>query len=260
MKISVVTPSLNQGQFINDTIASVQDQNYPDFEHIIIDGGSTDNTIEILESYNHLKWISEKDNGQADAINKGFKMASGEIIAWLNSDDYYDANIFKTVVSYFELNPTCKFLYGDITYIDEYNKFLYKLTRDEMTYENLQIAPDVVRQPSCFWHKDVLQRVGFLNDKLNIVMDYEYFLRVGRKFKFHYIPYNLSFFRSYSTNKTRKLMKQQALELYMVMKNQKVEMNFAMYKFLLGRYIDSYSNKNIIRKILEPLRKRSKSA
>lgn len=102
LKISIVTPSYNQGQFIEQTIKSVLNQDYKNYEHIIIDGGSTDNTIDILKKYKHLIWISEKDAGQSNAINKGFSMAKGEIFAWLNSDDYYEENIFKSIATYFK--------------------------------------------------------------------------------------------------------------------------------------------------------------
>jgi len=88
VKISIITPTLNHAQYIEDTILSVKNQDYSDFEHIIIDGGSTDGTVDILKKYPHLIWISEKDSGQSNAINKGFKMASGDILAWINSDDY----------------------------------------------------------------------------------------------------------------------------------------------------------------------------
>ncbi len=101
LKFSIVTPSLNQGRFIRDTIESVLNQNYQNFEHIVIDGGSNDDTINILKEYAHLKWTSEKDNGPTDAINKGFKLATGDIFTWLNSDDYFEKNIFKDVVKEF---------------------------------------------------------------------------------------------------------------------------------------------------------------
>jgi len=98
--ISIVTPSLNQGRYIEQTIQSVLLQNYPNFEHIVIDGGSTDGTVEILKKYPHLKWISEKDSGQSEALNKGLKMATGDIIAWINSDDWYAEGAFNNVASF----------------------------------------------------------------------------------------------------------------------------------------------------------------
>jgi len=101
-KISVITVSYNQGRFIKDTIESVLGQNYPNFEHIVMDGGSTDETLDILKSYPHLIWKSEKDRGQTHALNKAFSIASGDIIAWLNSDDVYELNAFHTIAPYFK--------------------------------------------------------------------------------------------------------------------------------------------------------------
>src|SRR5437016_162728 len=103
--ISVVTPTFNQAPFIEQTIQSVLDQRPAAFEHIVIDGGSTDGTLEILAKYNHLKWISERDNGQSDALNKGFKKATGEIIGWINSDDWYEPGTFALVAKFFAENP-----------------------------------------------------------------------------------------------------------------------------------------------------------
>src|SRR5882762_2861563 len=97
MRISIITPSFNQGKFIEDAIQSVLIQNYPDIEHIVIDNCSTDNTMEVLKKYPHLKWISAKDRGQSDALNKGFDLATGEIIGWLNCDDFYLPGAFQTV-------------------------------------------------------------------------------------------------------------------------------------------------------------------
>ena len=123
-KITIVTPSYNQASFIEEALLSVQKQNYPSVEHIVIDGASTDGTVEILKRYGnlsgweHLRWISEPDQGQSDALNKGFRMATGEIIGWLNSDDRYRANCFSYVASAFGQTPDTDVLYGDCTWID----------------------------------------------------------------------------------------------------------------------------------------------
>jgi len=122
-KISIITPSFNQGKFIKKTIDSVLSQNYPDLEYVVIDGGSTDNTVKILKSYgNKIKWISEKDKGQADAINKGLKIINGEIIAFINSDDYYLPDTFKKIVDFFKQNITCNVVTGDYLIINENGK------------------------------------------------------------------------------------------------------------------------------------------
>ena len=112
-RFSVITPSLNQGKYIETTIKSVLDQKFDSYEHIVIDGGSDDSTIEILKSYPHLKWVSEHDSGQSIALNKGFKMASGEIIAWINSDDWYAPKAFECVDHYFANHRSSGVLMGD---------------------------------------------------------------------------------------------------------------------------------------------------
>ena len=105
MKISILTPSFNSAQYIERAIKSVMDQNYDDWEHIVVDGGSNDGTVEILKKYTHIKWISEPDRGQSDAMNKAFAMSRGDIIGYLNADDTYEPNIFKIIVEYFNNNP-----------------------------------------------------------------------------------------------------------------------------------------------------------
>lgn len=238
MKISIITPTLNQAQFIEDTIISVLTQNFNNFEHIIIDGGSTDGTVEILKNYEHLKWVSEKDTGQSNAINKGFRMASGDIIAWINSDDYYDKGIFSPVSDFFESHKDCHFLYGDITYIDEHRKFLTSLKGANLTLGNLVNCPDIVRQPSCFWRKDILYDIGFLNEKLHLVMDFDFFLRIGLKYKYYYIERNISNFRHYKTNKTNRLLKRQAVELFSVLLKHK-KLNISNCGLIFKRYFIS---------------------
>src|SRR5450759_2806690 len=120
MKISVITPSYNQGQFLEETILSVINQNYPNLEYFIIDGGSTDNSIEIIKKYEkHLTyWVSEKDNGQAHAINKGFKKATGDIVCWINSDDLLIQGAINTISNYFSRNPDVQFINGYTLRID----------------------------------------------------------------------------------------------------------------------------------------------
>lgn len=238
MKISIITPSLNQAQYIEDTILSIQNQSYRNFEHIIIDGGSIDGTIEILKKHPHLKWISEKDTGQSNAINKGFKMASGEIIAWLNSDDYYEKDIFIEIVKYFTENPDCFFLYGDITYVDMNKKYLYLISGDRITYENLVRNPDIVRQPSSFWRREIFDTIGYLNEDLHLVMDFDFILRIGKRYSFHYIKRNVSFFRSYQEGKTSKFQKKQLFEIYKIMKNYSRSFNILFVRFIFRRLFE----------------------
>lgn len=255
LKISIITPTLNQAQFIEETILSVLNQNYPDFEHIVIDGGSKDNTLDILKKYSHLKWVSEKDKGQSDAINKGFRMATGDIVAWINSDDYYAENTFNLINNYFSANPDCSILYGDITYISQSGSILYTLTGDDVSFEKLLDFPDNVRQPSTFWRKEVLEKVGYIKESLHLVMDLEFFLRIGKIYKFHYLPENLSFFRFYENNKTTVFLRKQVFEMHKVIKYYKGSLSFFNYKFLFGRYLDSLDKKNPVRLFFSIFRK-----
>ena len=249
MKFSIVTPSLNQSRFIEDTINSILNQDYPNFEHIIIDGGSTDGTIDILKKYPHLKWISEKDAGQSNAINKGFNMATGDIVAWINSDDYYETTIFKDVAIFFEKNSDCHFLYGDLTFIDINKNVLFKTNEGNISYKSLLINPDIVRQPSCFWRRKIFDEIGLLNENLHLVMDYDFFLRIAKKHDFHYLNKNFSYFRLYKDGKSSKYIYKQLFELIQVMAKSPAIYNKKSYLFFLKR-IYKIVNESIFKKEL----------
>jgi glycosyltransferase involved in cell wall biosynthesis len=179
-KISIITPSYNQGKFIEKNILSVIDQGYPNIEHIIIDGGSTDSTVGILKKYPHLLWVSEKDTGQSNAFNKGLKMATGEIIGWINSDDYLEKGALFEVADVFEDKKT-KWAIGNIV-------FDYRMTDSrvagktpETTYEKLLSGPDIVRQQGGLFRKDFLNSLGGLDESIHFAMDYDLWLRASKK-------------------------------------------------------------------------------
>lgn len=246
LRFSIVTPSFNQGRFLEKTILSVLDQNYSNFEHIIVDGGSTDNTIDILRNYPHLFWISEPDSGQSNAINKGFKMASGDIFAWINSDDYYEKNIFAKVANYFLENPNCDFLYGDITYVDQDRKSLFNIVGGNINFNNLLRNPDLIRQPSFFWRKEKHSEIGGVDESLDLVMDYDFFLKMSKQKAPHYINMNFSYYRVYDQTKTLSNLKNQAREILKVMVRHKNILSLSMIWFVLKRYLQSF---NIFRKL-----------
>jgi glycosyltransferase involved in cell wall biosynthesis len=188
--ISIVTPSLNQGAYIEENIKSVIDQKYPNFEHIIIDGGSTDGTIDILKKYKHLIWVSEKDGGQSEAINKGFKKARGEIIGWLNSDDCYEPNAFNTIVNELNRDDGKFFVFGDCNVIDEKGNRIGYCRGKLPDPDNLMKYWDrdyTIPQPSVFFYRDVLQNIGYLDEGLHYAMDYDYWLRISKHYQFHYV-------------------------------------------------------------------------
>jgi glycosyltransferase involved in cell wall biosynthesis len=203
--ISIITPSLNQGIYIEENIKSVLNQNYPNFEHIIIDGGSTDGTIDILEKYNHLIWVSEKDRGQSAAINKGFKRANGEIIGWLNSDDCYEPGAFFTAVR--ELNKTeGKYIvFGDCYLIDK-NEERIGYCKGRLPHPNNFIKywekDYTIPQPAVFFYKDILNKIGYLDENLHYVMDYDFWLRISKHYQFTYIKKPIAVMRAHGQAKS----------------------------------------------------------
>jgi GT2 family glycosyltransferase len=207
-KISVVTVSFNQGEFIRQNIESVLAQNYTNFEHIIVDGGSTDNTVDILKSYHHLKWTSEPDRGQTDALNKGFSKATGDIIAWLNSDDWYPPNIFHQVVAGLEDNSL---VIGMCAEANREGKQTEVFPNQERTWFDILkywIYYSIPAQPSIFFKREVLDEIvrhdgKYLDEDLEFGMDYEFWLRITRSYDLaNRIPTILSYARMYEENKT----------------------------------------------------------
>ena len=200
-KISIITPSFNQGQYIEQTIDSVLSQNYPNLEYIIIDGGSTDNTVEIIKKYEkYLKyWVSEPDKGQSHAINKGFKMATGDIIAWLNSDDYYLPEAFEFVAKKFEQNPNIDIIYGDVINFTDKKELYYKVKE----FESLDFLSRIsIHQPGVFWRRKLLDEVGLLDETLHYAMDYDLWMRLFFNYKSMKINKPFAKFRMHENSKT----------------------------------------------------------
>lgn len=200
--VSIVTPSYNQGKFIKETIDSVLSQDYPNIEYIVMDGGSTDETLSILKSYgNQIQWVSKKDEGQADAVNKGILAARGEIIGWLNSDDTYYPGAVSKAVEYFRTHPQKDMVYGEGHYIDKESKVTTRYLTEVYDYQ--QMAGNCfICQPAAFFTKDIVMRVGLLNKELQLCMDYELWMRIGKQGSIGYIPDYLATSRMYEENKT----------------------------------------------------------
>lgn len=184
---SIITPSFNSMPFIKENIESVKSQCYPNIEHIIIDGGSKDGTIELLKKYPHLIWVSEKDNGQSEAINKGFKMSKGEIIGWLNSDDYYNTGAVSLAANYLIENKNIDLIYSDIEVVNEKNQFIRLIKGEPFSIEKF-LKRNLIPQPSVFMKKRVIEELKGVNENLNYVMDRELWLRAALFFNLKYIP------------------------------------------------------------------------
>lgn len=205
-RISVVTPSLNQVKFIEQTIRSVIMQGYPNLEYIIIDGGSTDGSVEIIRKYeNHLAyWVSEPDRGQSHAINKGFSRATGEILCWLNSDDYYFPGTLFTAAETLRTGTGNYALVGDCVAIFEDGSPPFE---GRGRYENFKRLLQFwkgyhMHQPSIFWRREVFEQVGYLDESLVYTMDFDYWLRIAQRFNFVNINKPLSYANYHSEAKT----------------------------------------------------------
>lgn len=202
LKFSVVTASYNQGQFIEDNIKSILDQDYPNFEHIIMDGGSTDKTIDILKNYSHLRWKSEKDNGQTHAINKALKMVTGDIICWLNSDDMLCKGTFHFLNDYFKKNENHHAVIGNLIKVDKHGNYLETAKAQLVNYDGLLNKGQCVQQMSTFFRKSVFDKVGLLDESFNYSMDHEFWVRVASKYKFYIVDRDLAKFRKYGETKS----------------------------------------------------------
>ena len=205
--ISIVTPSYNQAQYLEETIRSILLQGYPNLEYIIIDGGSTDGSIDIIRRYEPwlAYWVSEPDQGQADAINKGWRRCRGEIVAWLNSDDTYEPDALRMVAQEMNSEKDHPVVYGDCNFIDETGRFLRTIHPPPLSLGSLiryWVPDSVPPQPAIFLSLRVIQDVGLLNTSLHYAMDYDLCVRAISHYRFHHIPRPLANYRYHSESKT----------------------------------------------------------
>jgi len=200
--ITIITPSLNQGKYIEETIKSVLDQDYDDVEYIVVDGGSNDGTIDVLKKYgSQLEWISEPDDGQADAINKGFRMAKGDIISWINSDDVLIPGALEKVAAFFRQNPQTDMIYGKSNFIDSAGKTVGTYPTEPFDYERLAVF-NFISQPSVFFKRDVFEKVGGLDARLQFSFDLDFWLKIGKTYPVEYLEEFLSCYRLHPESKT----------------------------------------------------------
>jgi len=262
-KISIITPSFNQGNFLEQTIDAVLSQNYPNLEYMVIDGGSIDNSVEIIKKYEkHLTyWVSEKDKGQSDAINKGLKRATGEIVNWINSDDWYNPNTLQKVAEYFD-DENIQVVSG--------RSDVWKLGKFKVCNPGVDVYPNFektvgwarIDQPETFFRMSAIQKMGFLNADLHYVMDREWWIRFLLHFgqeKVKKVEDVFVNFRLHEDSKTfnyQTKFDQEAMDVYYTIAKQNnleeakiFESNFQV-TFLDTLHYENIAQKDVLRKII----------
>lgn len=204
MLVSIVTPSYNQARYIEDTIRSVVSQDYPQIEYLIVDGGSTDGTVDLIKKYEDRLawWVSEQDRGQTDAINKGFARARGDVFAWINSDDTYEPGAVAAAVQYLEDHPEVGMVYGDCNFIDESGRVIGKFNAAQTNYRLLRRGYVHIPQQTMFFRAGLWSQVGPLDPSFYFAMDYDLWTRIAARMEIKYVPQIWANFRLHLSGKT----------------------------------------------------------
>ena len=204
MLISIVTPSYHQARYIEETIQSVLSQGYPQIEYIIVDGGSTDGTVNIIKKYEDQLawWLSDKDRGQTDAINKGFASAKGDILAWINSDDTYEPGAVAAAAKFLQEHPKVGMVYGDCNYINENGRVIGKFHSAQTNYRLLRQGFTHIPQQTMFFRADLWKEVGPLDPSFYFAMDYDLWTRIASRTEINYVPQTWANFRLHTLGKT----------------------------------------------------------
>lgn len=236
--VSIVTPSFNQAQYLRQTLDSVLKQDYPHIEYLVVDGASTDGSVDIIKEYSNKLtwWVSEPDQGQADAINKGFRRARGEIVAWINSDDFYLPGAVSRMVNAFERYPKAGMIYGDIWSIGAKGNLI-----KDVRYKNWGLTGlmcfRIIGQPAVFMKREVLQQSGLLDPSYSVLLDHELWLRIGINAKMQYHPGAVAAARYHAQSKNAALGSQFGVEARKIATWLSEDMRFAK------------ANKSIARKV-----------
>jgi glycosyltransferase involved in cell wall biosynthesis len=204
VKFSVITPSYNQAQYLEATLESIHTQGLP-VEHWVLDGGSTDGSVEILGRYAErglLQFVSERDGGQADAVNKGFGRCTGDVICWLNSDDLYTPGALQRVHDFLLENPRCNLVTGDCDFIDANGSLLWHAPGAQTSRESMIRVQSIAFQPSTFFRTHMLEKLGGLDVTLRYALDYDFWLRMTRHTEMAYLPHTLSLYRLHQDSKS----------------------------------------------------------
>lgn len=258
--VSIITPSYNQGAFLAETLESVVSQSGDFFlDYIVVDGGSTDNSVDILERFDEelktgerrascrgiaFRWTSEPDGGQADGVNRGFSRARGEIIGWLNSDDTYLPGAIATIVTHFQDHPSDVMVYGNAHYIDKAGTIIGRYTSEPFSLKRLS-EKCIVCQPSAFFRAGILEQVGFLDVTLQASMDFDLWLRMGKAFERNitFIDTYLATSRMYPENKSSSIRS-------IVHKENAALLNkyfgFVGGEWIVSFFHDIYQNLNVV--------------
>lgn len=261
MRFSIVTPTYNHAKYIETTIKSVianKSDKY-ELEYIVIDGGSDDGTQEVVEKYRDeiAKFVSESDEGQADAINKGFTYATGDIYAYINSDDYYFPDAFEKVASFFEENPDVDFVYGDCVFVDEEGRFRRYFTEIE-PYDRFRLTScsDFIMQPASFWRKEAFEKIGGFDKKYHFGFDWDAWSKMAKNgSKFHYLKELLAVNREFEETKTQSGGSKRLAELKtIILKNKESIWPHAYYSYAFAEEsMKEKSQQNIFKKIFYKL-------
>lgn len=199
--VSIVTPSLNQGRFVEQAIQSVLEQDYPNIEHVVVDGGSTDETLEILRRYPHLRWTSEPDGGQTDALIKGFREANGALLAWLNADDFYLPGAVRTAVDALGAGGA-GMVFGRCLHVDAAGAVLGVTELHEFDLRRELEWGTKVPQPATFFTREAYEASGGLDRRWSYAMDYDLWLKIAKRFPVREVDETLAAFRFHDASKT----------------------------------------------------------
>ena len=250
--VSIITPSYNQALYLEQTIQSVLEQDYPRIEYIVVDGASTDDSFEIIKKYNDrlAYWISEKDSGQAEAINKGFARAKGEILAWLNSDDYYLPNTISAVVKCFEEYPEVVMVYGDMLAVDGDGQTINIQKYKQLSLQDL-LCFQIVGQPSVFFRRSALEKTGLLDISFHFMLDHHLWIRLAQQGRILHVPQVWSAARYHPQAKNRAKAAEFGREAFRVLDWAKAQPGLAELVSSVGRRALASANRYDARYLLD---------
>ena len=219
---SIVTPSYNQAAYLEQTMRSVLDQDYPSVEYFVVDGGSTDGSVDLIRNYSDRLtwWVSEKDRGQGEAINKGLARANGEIVAWLNSDDYYLPNAISSAMEVFQQNPDVLLVYSDMLAVDGNSKTLNVLKYRQYSLEDL-LCFQIIGQPAVFFRREAYERAGKLDISFHYMLDHHLWIRIARQGRILHVPQTWAAARFHSQAKNRYLAAEFGREAFRILESAK---------------------------------------